>query len=138
MPCAQKRQRNRRRADGAGGFFWIERDAATSRAARARFPCGTGMRPAPCWQLALDSGFDDSGTLFGEPRSRLSGNVLAYLARMSKADNYRRLANECAAMALTATDLKTRSLFLHMAEVWTKLAAEDEHQQQTQSQTDKE
>jgi hypothetical protein len=45
---------------------------------------------------------------------------------MSKADYYRRLASECATMAQRTDDTTSRAVLLHMAEVWIKLAREDE------------
>jgi hypothetical protein len=53
---------------------------------------------------------------------------------MSKAEDYRRLAAECATMAVRSTDMRTRAVLLHMADVWTKLAAEDEPIVQQQQQ----
>jgi hypothetical protein len=55
---------------------------------------------------------------------------------MSKSDEYRRLASECAGMAQRAADMRSRAVLLHMADVWTRLANEDDalakHQQQIQ------
>jgi hypothetical protein len=55
---------------------------------------------------------------------------------MSMSDDYRWLASECAAMAQRAADMRPRAVLLHMAEVWTKLAnqndAIDEQRQQIQ------
>jgi hypothetical protein len=53
---------------------------------------------------------------------------------MSKADEYRRLAVECVTMAVNGPDLRTRAALLHMAEVWTRLAAEDEPIDEQQQQ----
>ena len=43
-----------------------------------------------------------------------------------KAHDYHRLAAEGATMARTSTDTRVRAMFLHMAEVWARLAEEDE------------
>jgi hypothetical protein len=44
---------------------------------------------------------------------------------MSKAEAYRRLAAECLTMAARDIDRRSREAFLHMAEVWIKLAEGD-------------
>lgn len=45
-------------------------------------------------------------------------------------DDYRRLAANCLRMAERATQETTRAMLRHLAEVWTRLAEEDEPAQQ--------
>jgi hypothetical protein len=62
---------------------------------------------------------------------------------MSKAEDYRQKAADCVTMAAKSTDMRMRGVLLHMADVWTKLAAEDQpivqqQQQQTRPKPDRE
>jgi len=41
-------------------------------------------------------------------------------------DDYRRLAGDCLRMAERSTHETTRAMLRHLAEVWTRLAEEDE------------
>jgi hypothetical protein len=52
---------------------------------------------------------------------------------MSKAEDYRQKAADCATMAERTTDMRTRAVLLHMADVWSRLAAEDEASDQQQN-----
>lgn len=44
---------------------------------------------------------------------------------MADIDDYLRLAADCLVRAKLASDQKTHDIFLHMAQVWDKLARED-------------
>lgn len=58
---------------------------------------------------------------------------------MSKAHDYHRLAAKCVMMARKSADVRVRAVFLHMAEVWTKVAGEEaEGEQQAQPDLKKE
>ena len=46
---------------------------------------------------------------------------------MARSVIYRRFAQECFELARDADDKRTELLFLHMAQVWLRLAQDDEH-----------
>jgi hypothetical protein len=54
--------------------------------------------------------------------------------RLTKADEYRSLAEKCLELARTVSTVQTRAELLHMAEVWTRLAGEEGAKGQQQQQ----
>jgi hypothetical protein len=54
--------------------------------------------------------------------------------RSTKADEYRRLADECLGLARKVSGVQAKATLLHMAEVWTRLAGEEIAQRQQQQQ----
>ena len=57
---------------------------------------------------------------------------------MGKADQYRRFARECMELSHIAEGERSRSMFIHMAEVWLRLADQAADKEAAETEPDEE